>query len=375
MERENCSICNFKCNLEDEIFSLNKVPIKISCMNKVTKNFSDMIFFQCKNCNTIQLKKLISLDILYSESHNLTSVGNIWEKYFELFIKKIKNIINNKSVLEIGCPSGKIANNLDNFKQWFIIEPNKNKNMVLNKKIYFIEKFFDDKFNMNEEIDVIIHSHLFEHIYFPNDFLKKCNELLKEDGEMFFGIPNMNYFTECKNTFFLGLFFEHTIFLNKENITFLLNNNNFEIIEIIDYENHSTLYHCKKITHKAGISKNFKIKNYYNHFIESLNKFNLFILKCNKILNNTKKDVYIFGASYNTQFLLALGLNLKNIKGILDNCKEKQNKFLYGYELEILDPNFILKQKNCIVILKNGNYVDEIKEQILLINENTEIII
>lgn len=63
---------------------------------------------------------------------------------------------------------------------------------------------------------------------------------------MFFGVPNMNYFTESSICPFLGIFFEHTCFLNKENINILLNNNNFEIIECIDYENHSILYYCKK---------------------------------------------------------------------------------------------------------------------------------
>jgi hypothetical protein len=39
---------------------------------------------------------------------------------------------------------------------------------------------------------------------------------------MFFGVPNMQHFTETNICPFLGLFFEHTIFLNKENISYLL---------------------------------------------------------------------------------------------------------------------------------------------------------
>jgi len=83
----------------------------------------------------------------------------------------------------------------------------------------------------------------------------------------------------------------------------------------------------------------------------------------------------VFGASYNTQMLFVLGLDLKNIKGILDNCKEKYNKYFYGYDLKIFEPLSILTKKDCIIIIKNGNYVDEIKTQILSINKNTEIII
>jgi len=177
------------------------------------------------------------LDILYAESHNHISVGKMWENYFKLFMHKINHIVKNKNILEIGDPSGKIALKADEYNKWFIVEPNKNPNIAFDKKIFFIESFFDDNFNINEKIDVIIHSHLFEHIYEPNNFLKKCYKVLNNEGDMFFGVPNMQHFTETDACPFLGIFFEHTIFLNKENISYLLNNNNFEIIEIIDFEN------------------------------------------------------------------------------------------------------------------------------------------
>jgi hypothetical protein len=262
------------------------------------------------------------------------------------------------------------------------VEPNKNNNIIHNKKIVFIETLFDDTFNMDEQIDIIIHSHVFEHIYFPNDFLKKCNEVLKEDGEMFFGVPDMNFFTESKNTIFLGLFFEHTIFLNKENITYLLNKHHFEIIETIDYKNHSTLYHCKKNTKSKlnplekiiNTSYSCCIQNHHDYFMETILNYKNYIVKCNNIIQNTNKDVFVFGASYNTQYLFVLGLDLSKVKGILDNCKEKHNKYFYGYDLKILEPIQMLKNNNCIVILKNGNYIDEIITQILSINENIEII-
>jgi hypothetical protein len=61
----------------------------------------------------------------------------------------------------------------------------------------------------------------------------------------------------------------------------------------------------------------------------------------------------VFGASYNTQYLLALGLNTIKINGILDNCKEKQGKFLSGYALQIFSPDIIKDLSNCVVIIKN----------------------
>jgi hypothetical protein len=90
-------------------------------------------------------------------------------------------------------------------------------------------------------------------------------------------------------------------------------------------------------------------------------------------IQNQYKNIYIFGAYYNTQILLAMGLNDINIFGILDNCIEKQNKYLYGYNILIKSPN-ILKNEDSIVILKNGVYSKEIYDQIININKNTYII-
>jgi predicted SAM-dependent methyltransferase len=369
--RMNCAICNNDLNF---IYSLNNIPINLSCVEfEDTYKYDTLSFSQCIKCNTIQLDKLIPLNILYQTSHNITSVGKVWKNYFDLFIEKLQNIIHNKIILEIGCPSGKLATNCDNYNKWYIVEPNKNSNINFSDKIVFIEKFFDNSFNLSDKVDIIVHSHLFEHIYFPNDFLKKCNNLLNDNGEMIFGVPNMQYLVD--KILFSGMFFEHTIFLNKENITYLLNNNGFEIIEIIDHENHSTIYHTKKNNNIKNINtNNFIIKNYYNDFFNLINEYTYFTDKCNSIINdNSNKDIFIFGASYNTQILLFFGIN-KNIKGILDNCKEKQNKYLYGTKLKIYSPEILINSENSIVILKNGYYSDEIFIQIRKLNSNIIII-
>jgi predicted SAM-dependent methyltransferase len=368
--RKKCVICN---NLLKNIYTIDGMPINLCCVeNNLNYKYDKLSFSICINCNTIQLDNLIPLNMLYQTSHNTLSVGKTWENYFNLFIEKLENVIDNKIILEIGCPSGKIATKCNNYNKWYIVEPNKNKEIIFNDKIIFIENFFDDNFKLDNKVDLIVHSHLFEHIYYPNNFLKKCNEMLNDNGEMIFGVPNMQYMVD--NTLFLGIFFEHTIFLNKENITYLLNKNGFEIIEIIDYENHSTIYHTKKNNIKNKINE-FKIQNYYNNFFNLFNEYNLFIEKCNLIINNNlNKDIFIFGASYNTQILLFFGLN-KNIKGILDNCREKQNKYFYGTQLIVYSPDILLHNDDAIVILKNGYYSNEIFSQIKKINYNIDIII
>lgn len=374
--RTECAICN---NIIEKIFDLEHVPITLSCSASLENyNYAKLSFSKCKICNTIQLNKLIPLNILYEKSHNFTSVGKIWSEYFKCLVDKLQTNITDKNILEIGCPSGKLAMNNNNYNKWYIVDFNKNDSIKFNDKIHFIQGCFDKNFEINERIDVITHSHLFEHIYEPNDFLKKCYELLVDDGEMIFGIPNMKYLADNDLCLFLGIFFEHTIFMNKENVIYLLKKHGFEIVEIIDYLNHSTIYHVKKTKQLNTLlniahSDELHITDYFQKFMSGINKYKLFIDDCNLIICNTNKPVYIFAASYNTQILLSMGIEIKYLKGILDNAKDKQNTYLYGFELLVYNPDVIINNDS-IVILKNSFYGDEIKEQLLTLNPRTQIL-
>jgi predicted SAM-dependent methyltransferase len=319
-----------------------------------------MSFSRCYVCNTIQLDRLIPLNLLYSSSHNTVSVGKTWDNYFRMFCYKVGEIVEGAVVLEIGDPSGRVACALSNYNVWYIVEPNKNEAIEWKENIHFIEDFFDENFSLGFSVDRIVHSHVFEHMYSPNVFLKKCWNVLKEGGEMFFGIPNMEHIAQEGLAPCLGVFFEHTIFLSKENIAYLLNRNGFEIVSIYDYENHSILFHVKKVM--PAFVDVVSIPDYTRGFLASIENWKAMIRSVDDC-----HELYIFGASYNSQYLLALGLADKKIMGILDNCKEKQGKYFYGYPFKIFPPSIICGKK-CNVIVKNGYYSNEIKSQIKTLN-------
>ena len=373
--REECAVCN---NIIEQFFDLENIPITLSCSVSLEKyNRATLSYSKCTKCNTIQLNKLIPLNILYEKSHNFTSVGKLWNDYFKCIVDKLQTNIIDKNVFEIGCPSGKLAMNSINYSKWYIVDLNKNDCIKFNNKIHFIQACFDKNFEINDRIDIITHSHLFEHIYDPNEFLQKCYELLVDEGEMIFGIPNMQHLADNDLCLFLGIFFEHTIFMNKENVIYLLKKHGFEIVDIIDYVNHSTIYHVKKIKqwNMNNVNSNeLQIIDYSEQFMNGINKYKLFIDDCNSIICNTNKPVYIFSASYNTQIILSMGLEIKYLQGILDNAKDKQNKYLYGFDLLIYSPDVIINI-DCIIILKNSVYCDEIKEQLLKLNPRTQILI
>jgi predicted SAM-dependent methyltransferase len=367
--RDNCVSC---CSKIENIYTKHNFPIKFSVENNINNFQTKKLSFSfCKKCNIIQLDKLIELDILYSNGHNFSIVGNTWKMFFEFFNDIINKYLTNKNILEIGCPSGKLALSNKLYNNWYIVDPNVI-NIKNNKNIHAINQFFDNNFTINNKIDIIIHSHLFEHIYNPIEFLRKCYDILCINGIMIFAIPNMEDIINNNIAPFGGVMFEHNIFYSKKTIVNMLQKVNFKIINIHEYKNHSLIFEMKKTDEKFS---NITIKddtNYLQQFYKNINYYEEFVESC---LNNIKgeQNIYIFGASYNTQILLYMGLDKLNINGILDNCLEKHNNYLYGFNIKIDSPN-ILVDNNCIVILKNGHYSNEIKKQILELNKNTIII-
>ena len=372
--RNNC----IKCNKQNEtIHTEYNVPISFTIMkNNKNYKYSNLSYGYCNKCNIIQLNELIELNVLYENGHNYQVVGDTWKQYFSQFTELLMPYIKKKNILEIGCPSGKIANNCNDYNLWNIIDPNVK--IFDNKKINSISNFFDEKSSFDFNIDVIVHSHLFEHIYDPISFLNNCYNILVENGYMIFGVPNMEYIMKNNISLFFGVMFEHNIFYSVSNIIKMLEQTNFKIIDVSFYNNHSIFFKVQKtnssgckytLTNNVFSTDNLNLKE---QFMENIMYYDNRIKTWINYIDtkNDNKVIYIFGASYNTSLLLHKISNLINIKGILDNCVEKQGQYFYGYNYKILSPT-ILKKENAIVILKNGVYNEEIKKSLLELNINT----
>ncbi|EAJ6452973.1 SAM-dependent methyltransferase, partial [Campylobacter lari] len=181
---------------------------------------------------------------------------------------------------------------------------------------------------------------------------------------MIFSIPNLKKYLENKWINYLS--FEHTILLTESVMDYLLNRNQFKIIEKKYFTEHSIFYCCKKdisIDCNKLVLKNEYCEN--KKLFENMQKFYK-----DKIidLNSKMKDydeVYLFGAHIFSQYLIYRGLNTDNICGILDNNINKHNKRLYGTNLQVYSPRILANKKNkVLVILNAGIYNEEIRKKI-----------
>jgi len=371
--RENSVIDNNE-NLE-HLYTFKNFPVFFGCVNTPFKDdlHADMVWKIDPLTGIIQLSNLIPLEILYMEQH-VDATGSTWKQYNEDFSNYVLDS-SHGNILEIGGGSGKIAKlilNKRNSIKFYAIEPNplfeEKENLII------IKSFFKKELRgrINSKMTTVIFSQVLEHAYNPEEFLIEINDYLEEGGKLIFAYPNLEHWFSKKYTNAIN--FEHTMLLTDYFLDYLLSKTGFKIIDKTKYKNHSHFYTVEK-------TKNISIKsieNRYDHYKKMFKDFidyhNNMVIKLNNQINDND-EVFLFGAHIFSQFLIQFGLDQTKIKSILDNSPLKQNKRLYGTDLNVNNPLILKKHKSPTVILKAGIYNEEIKKDILEnINGNTTFI-
>jgi 2-polyprenyl-3-methyl-5-hydroxy-6-metoxy-1,4-benzoquinol methylase len=362
-------------DLED-LYTFKKFPVFMGCVDQdISKDLlEDMNWKISKKSGMIQLNPLLPLDIVYSTEHGSGTTGKVWDEHhtsFANFVYKFKP----KSILEIGGLHGILAKKyleLDNNVKWTMIEPNPI--IDPNLPIKVIKGFFDDKFTSNEKFEAIIHSHVLEHVYNPDEFINHKSSFMNNGDLLIFTLPNMqvmleNNYTNCIN-------FEHTMYITEPYIEYFLNKYNFELVEKQYFRKDHSIFYCARKTNNvlanlpSGLyEKNkFTFQNYINNHLDDVNKIN-------EIINKTNLPIYLFGTHVFSQYLISFGLDTSKIVCLLDNDLKKENKRLYGTSLISKSPKILKDIPEAIVILRAGVYNEEIKTDILTnINSNVTFI-
>lgn len=361
----DCCVITHQNDLE-HLYTFHNFPVFMGCSNKSEANDlkADMIWMISKSSGLIQLGELLPLDILYPESHGAGCVGGLWNKHHNAFAKFIHNF-HPSSVFEIGGHHGILAKEfcaLNNIP-WTILEPNPAP--VEGTNAQFIRGFFNSQFNFDEPYDAVVHSHLFEHIYDPGEFMEHLSGFMDEGKYLIFSIPNLLMHLKRKFTYFIG--FEYTVFLIEPYVEFLLAKYGFRLVQKEYFmEDHSIFYAAvrdKSIepieVQKGLYKKNKKLYQEYLIYHETL------ISKLNNSMKSTDQQIYLFGAHIFSQYLIAFGLDTTRINCILDNDHNKQGKRLYGTSLMVKSPQQLEDDNSPIVILKTGVFNEEIKKNIL----------
>jgi hypothetical protein len=371
IERDQCAISG-EADLEP-LYNFQSFPIFMGCLDQpeALDLKQDMSWCISRSSGLIQLKKLLPLDVLYPESHGAGAVGALWNEHHKALAEFISKTTPS-SILEIGGAHGILEREYHRFGEipWAIIEPNPSPADGCNAR--FIKGFFDKDFRYSGYFDTVIHSHVFEHIYKPDDFMRHLSDFMTEGKKLAFSVPNMqamleNKYTNCVN-------FEHTVFLIEPYIEFLLAQHGFKLLEKKYFmADHSIFYTAirdrkvKSISLPKGLYEKNKLlfMNYVRYHKE-------LIADLNQKMRRATQPIYLFGAHVFAQYLLEMGLETDKIICLLDNDFKKEGRRLYGTKLKVNSPKILSKVNAPIVILRAGVYNNEIKMDILEnINKST----
>ncbi|MBF0544788.1 MAG: methyltransferase domain-containing protein [Candidatus Riflebacteria bacterium] len=372
IERNVCAVTGTD-DLEP-VYTFPDFPVFMGCTKApVYEDLkADMSWWISRSSGLIQLKQLIPLEILYPESHGAGSVGSLWQKHHKAFADFIYSF-KPSSVFEIGGHHGILANyyNLLEDIPWTILEPNPIN--ISQTKARFIKGFFDGSFQVNDSFDAIVHSHVFEHIYTPSEFMEHLSNFVEEGKLLAFSVPNLMVHMKKRFTYCLG--FEHTVFLTDQYIEYLLPKYGFRIIKKENFlEDHSVFYSAIKTKNQpfSPLANDLYNRN-RELFLDYISYHQELVGKLNAKFNSCEKPIFLFGAHALSQFLLAFGLDSKRVMNLLDNDPNKQEKRLYGTKLFVKSPKILKDIKNPVVILKSGVFNEEIKQDIQNnINSNVE---
>lgn len=362
----------------EDLGGLKNFPVYMGCVSHPQSDdiYADMLWHISKSNGLLQLKNLIPLEVLYPENH-AGAVGSIWMEHHHAFASFIRQFAP-RSVLEIGGAHGILSKLYQDHSKdidWTILEPNPIP--VKGVKARIIRGFFDNKFSLGRQVDAVVHSHVFEHIYNPDAFIKHISEYLDNGQYLIFSLPHMREMLSRKYTNCIN--FEHTVFLTEPYIDHLLSRHGFRLIKREYFlDDHSIFYACIRDTDilpdklPLGLyEKNKKVYLEYVDYHESL------IHNLNEQIARLKSDqkLFLFGAHVFAQYLIAFGLDTSRVECLLDNDANKECKRLYGTNLAVSSPKILTNLENPVVILKAGVYNDEIKKDILdKINDSTRFL-
>jgi hypothetical protein len=365
MERKTCVLCNKK-SLESHFIFSDFCSSYVPTYNSPSSDtLVDLEWKRCISCGSIQLTTLVDPVILYSSNHNNTFNSLTWNKHHTEFCEFIASKIgNSQKLLEIGGASYCLLRRMleKGYSNYSILD--------MAEASPELQKEFPDisyiRGNCEDfifpEVDTIVISHVFEHLYNPRKFLE-CLEKSSIQS-IFISIPNLEalYRSQCKSI----LHIEHTYSYSESDIEALFSEFSFTCASKQLFGNHSLFYHFTKSEPKSLEYSNSLVL--MNHFQER---------KALIEAISIEMPCFIAPAGHFGHILYyhLSPTSKKNILGFLDNDVTKQKKRMQGTPCTIFSPSILEDYKETIqILLFGGLYNDEIKKQFLFYTPFIEFI-
>ena len=291
--------------------------------------------------------------------------------------------LHNKTILEIGCGKGDFLSLLCELgpNSGVGIDPAYIEGRVLSKasdRLEFIADYYSQRY-ANYQGDFVCCRHTLEHI--PNVF-EFVNEIRKSIGDrldtvVFFEVPDVT--RVLREQAFWDIYYEHCSYFSLGSLARLFRRCRFEVTDLCrDFDDQYLI-----IEARPALQLSNKINVLEENVTKMASDVQYFASHCNEKLaqwrdrikryNDRGKRIIVWGTgSKCVAFLTTLGIK-DEVAYIVDINPFRHGKFIPGAGKEIMSPEFLKEYKPDLTIVMNPVYCQEIKQMILGMNINTEV--
>ena len=335
------------------------------------------------------LKGYIQPKQLFQHYAFKTGISVQFKKHCYDIAQKLYSTINrnNLQILDIGGNDGTLLKQFYKFfkdSNLYNVQPSDvSKCCDSNIKVYntFFNKQFIKNNNNNKKYNIIATTNVFQHLYDIDQFVYCIKQILERDGVWILQFP---YWYEGLMTGqFDQVYHQHIYFHTLTPLISLLKKHGLQIKDANYYGD----IHGGTMNLSIQYIGIYMTKQQHDNITKFVNKqkninektLSDFQLKTNKIINNAKqflyknkdKTIYAYGASAKgCVFLNQIQANDKSIKYIIDDTDVKQNKYMGGVGIKIVNNEILKNNPPDIIIILSHNVASQIVYKIKKINKN-----
>ncbi|WP_428024397.1 class I SAM-dependent methyltransferase [Arcobacter sp.] len=386
-----CRFCKTKLN--DIFVDLVNAPASNSYLTKEQLDEPEVFYplkiYVCHNCKLVQIDEYKKSNDIFDKNYAyFSSYSTSWlahaKNYVEMITTKL-SLNKDSLVTEIASNDGYL---LQYFKEKNIpclgVEPtNSTAKVAREKGIEVIEDFFGSLLAQKlKKSDLILGNNVLAHVPDINDFVKGLKIVLKKNATITMEFPHLLKLIEENQ--FDTIYHEHFSYFSFYTVKQIFEQQGLKLYDVEKLPTHGgslRIYATHKendIKTSQNVEQLLKEEQsfglldmgVYKSFQEKANKVKYDLLSFLLQAKKENKTVIAYGAAAKGNTLLNyIGIKSNLISFVVDKSPYKQNMYLPGSHIPILNETNIITYKPDFVIILPWNIQDEIVEQLSYIKK------
>ncbi|WP_027396857.1 class I SAM-dependent methyltransferase [Anaerovibrio lipolyticus] len=277
--------------------------------------------------------------------------------------------LNGKRVLEIGCGTGYLMNEMERRGASCVgVEPGDSAEYGRKKYGVNIRREFFKPGNFSEKFDYIVFFGVLEHLYDRNAFLTGVKSLLKPNGGVLISVPN------CEKNIEIGdismLLSEHWSYFTQKTLEYtLLGNDLIGDVMVSDLGNVLNAYvkksddsASKRLLEQIPSESEALLKAFYEKY--TLKKVKMVDWFSKELVSGNSIGIYVPGRFINWLNIISESVDSINLRFIDDN-KILSNTYYPGFDNPIESLEDFMKRPTETVLVCSYTFEDNIRKKLI----------